>query len=536
MRLRRILAAVAFGAIFYVNFDVLGALLIFLAPPPAGERPTSAMVEVAPGDRRVGPDRQLYRRGIYSMYLEGAPYARGYAAGLLAADLDLRLEAELHETFARAIPSALGRALVVRGAALGVHSIDGYLLPEQRLELRGFADAVPDRWAFLAPAYTRKVYYHAIHDIGQALVDSPLVEMACTGFMAGGSSTVDGHWLLARDFDFDGGSLFDIQKAVVFVKPETGIPFASISFAGFAGVMSGMNEAGIAIALQAGASGTPVRAGTPMTLIAREILQYARSLEDAREILDKKKGFVSENVLVVDGTHGEAALFEVSPDRVERLDVVGDLSVSNHFRSEALKEDPVNIERMAGGTTVARLARMEELVDRHRGELDPDVAVEILRDRLGVGDRPLPMGHRTAINADIATHSVIFDATARRIRVSIAPNASGGYVDFDLDAGLAGRINPMEAVPAEDLATNEAVHEARELVRRAKHARPVEAKSLAKRALDLVAGDVSALLEMARAEQALGELEAARAHAAQALATPPETAHQREVLEEIVGG
>ena len=528
------LSRLALAGLVLVNIDALAAQLAFLTPP-ASPRPLAWEVEEpSPGDRRFGPNRLLFSEGIWTALWTGDPYERGQASAALSKDLDQSLEAELLETFERAVPSALGRFAIIRGVALGMHDIDAYFLPDQLAEIQGFTDTNEDPLAHLGPAYTRKIFYHAIHDIGQALVDSPLVVTACTGFMAGGPATPDGHWLLARNFDFDGGSGFDALKVVTFVAPDQGIPYVSVSFAGMTGVMTGVNREGVAVALQAGASGTPVRLGMPMTLIAQEILSSAASLDQAQAILERRRGLVAENVLVVDGEAGQAALFEVTPERVERVDVDGALSVSNHFRSPALLEDEVNVVRKAEGTTVPRLARMEELVAESYGQLDMASAVRVLQDRRGPGGVDLPRGHRWAIDADIATHSVVIDATARRIWVSRFPNTAGGYVGYDLEDGLAGVLRPVEVVPAGDPQATLDVHQSRALVREAAQQSPPEAERLARQALALNPGHPEPLQALATALIAQGRDAEAAPLVRQALDAPPEHAHQVRELEAML--
>jgi predicted exporter len=532
-RVRGWAARLLWVALLGLSVDVALSQLLFLTPP-SGPLPPHAPVRHGPGDLRFGPQRLLYAEGVYSAYLEGGAWERGYAAGALTAPLDHRLEQELLDTFERAVPNAFARFAIVRGALIGLPDLDRWLLPEQREEIAGYVAGTGEHRDWMAPGYTRKVYYHAVHDIGQALVDSPMVH-ACTGFMAGPGTTTEGHWLLARNFDFDGGRRFDQDKVVSFVVPTEGIPFASVSFASFSGVLSGMNAEGLALALQAGASEPPTAPGMPMGLIAREILQHASSLDEVEAILHQRQAFVAENILVVDGDAGEAALFEVTPERVERLTVEASIAVSNHFRAEAFAEHPVNIERMAEGTTVPRLQRMEQLLGRYRGSLDMAASVEILRDRRGLDDAPLPRGHRHAIDADIATHSVVFDATARRLWVSRSPNTAGGYVGWELAEALEGAIEPIEVVAPSDMDATLAVHRGRALLREAEDASPVQAEELARQALALMPDHPQALLSLARALMEQGRRDEALPLAQQALDTPPEHGRERRELRVMLG-
>ena len=61
--------------------------------------------------------------------------------------------------------------------------------------------------------------------------------------------------LLARNFDFEGGDIFDRQKLVSVAAPDGKIPYLSVGFAGTLGVVSGFNREGIGVAIQAIAGG-----------------------------------------------------------------------------------------------------------------------------------------------------------------------------------------------------------------------------------------------------------------------------------------
>ncbi|MEQ1506784.1 MAG: C45 family autoproteolytic acyltransferase/hydrolase [Myxococcota bacterium] len=518
----------AVAAVVAVNLQLL-LVIRFVARPPAVP-PMPTLAPVTGDDRQLGQDRLIRRHGVWTMSVSGTPAELGQHHGFLAADLRARLEGETFDAFGRAVPSLLGRAAILEGVfAIGA-GLDGQIDDRWRTEIAGMVSSAPDPRGWALPGYTRKLYFHALHDIGQALVDSPLV--ACTGFVATGAATIDGHTLLARNFDFEGGRTFDEDKVVIVRRPAQGLATVSVAFPGMVGVVSGINEAHLAVALQAAGSDVPIHLAEPMTLVLREVLEDARTLDEAEAILDARRGFATELVLAVDGLRGEAVVFEVTPERVVRLPAGELLGVSNHLRSPVFADDVENARRQRDQTTGVRLERIDELLAARRGTLDPSAAVEILRDRSGPGGAALPRGHRWALDADIASHAVAIDATAGILLVSVSPNLSGGFVAYTLDDLLAGDLEPTLVVEPSDPGEALRTHRARELVRDASHQRGADAVTLLRQAARLRPDHPEVLLALAEAVDDPGE----RAALIERLAGAPlENAADRARLDALRG-
>ena len=87
--------------------------------------------------------------------------------------------------------------------------------------------------------------------------------------------------------------------------------------------------------------------------------------------------------------------------------------------------------------------------------------MEILRDKRGAGDVTLPLGHRSAIDGLIATHSVVMDATARTLWVSEGAHATGRFVRFDLRQLLDPSYEPGAPEPLMTIGEDAIVHDGR---------------------------------------------------------------------------
>lgn len=418
----------------------------------------------------VGTSWLTRERGVWEYHLEGGPFSLGYANARLGSPLLIEAEEYLFSEMRRYIPSALAMQLVKVGVLLRYRTLPLHIPLEQRIELAGIAEGQPDLNGDFLPTYHRIVFYHALHDITQGLEHSPM--LGCTALAAARGATTDGHLVIGRNFDFEGPELFDREKAVLFFKPQGRLGFVSVAWSGMMGVVTGLNEAGIYASVNALRSDDKSEAGVPVELLLREVLESAHSLDEALAILRDRPVLVPDLYLIGDGQSGEAAVVERSPTRfvVRRMPKDGPgadlLTVANHGLSPEFAGDRESARLRDELTSGARQARADELITRNRGRIDPATMLGMLRDKRGLGDKDLGLGNRNALDALIATHSVVVDATARVLWVGVGPHALGRYVAYDLkrellDAGPAGTEAAAATEPAsrpQDLPEDPVLH------------------------------------------------------------------------------
>lgn len=521
------------------------------ATPPHLAPPLSEEVRYDGATAHVGPS-YLSRRGkLWVMQVRGSPAQLGYRHARLTKALEAEGDRRLGALFATYVPSALFRWTLNAVARFRYRNLGDEFPSIRQAEIFGQAGGYADHPAGLAPVYDRLVFLHGLYDIALSFERSPL--LGCTAFAASGRATRDGatprHMIVGRNFDLDLDSWFDTDKLVQIVEPENGIAFVSVSWPGMTGVVTGMNTAGIWISVNGGRASDPRTEGVPVVFTTRAVLEGARSLDDALAIIARDEAMVSHILLVADGKAGESMIVERAPGRP--LGVVREPSsivLANHFRTSPLRDDVKN-ERIRDITsTVARQARMEELVTRHSGRIDPRVATAILRDRAGVGGTPLPLGNRAATDPFIATHSVLADLTARVLWVSEGPHTLGSYRAIDLGARLelgeaAAAGEAAADLPADPILTDGTFERYGQgaLLRSAAaaHARDgklAESADLYRRAIALRDDDNAAWRGLALAEERLFHHEAARAAWSHVLALAPESPAARREAEERARG
>ena len=372
------------------------------------------------------------KRGVRLVYLAGTPEQIGAQHTALLYDRMAEDEQILWDGFEEVVPFAPARALMFDIGRVRYRDVASSFPEARRREIAAEASAfVPDPYAKLMPTYQRMVMLHALYDIALGFERSPL--LGCTAFGLGPEVTADGHAIFARAFDFEAADVFDEGKVVFLVHEDGKIPFASVAWPGFVGVVTGMNAEGVALAVHGGRAREPSTSGVPVAFSLREALASARDTNEAVAILAAQPVMVSHIVFVGDGTGGFAVVERApgAPAHVRSsFTHPGTASVTNHFEGP-LAGDPRDTRVRQTTSTLARRARIDELL----GAVRPKSAtvastLELLRDH-GCAGEACPLGDRRAIDAFIATHGVVADLTARALWVSEGPRLSGRFVKVD---------------------------------------------------------------------------------------------------------
>jgi isopenicillin-N N-acyltransferase like protein len=146
--------------------------------------------------------------------------------------------------------------------------------------------------------------------------------------------------LFGRNFDWlDFENL--AEHTMVTVRKTPGkFAFASISLPAIVGVISGMNEHGLALTLNEitrSNDGSPkFKVGMPLLLIHREILENCKNIDEAEAFYKKANPTTWAAVTICDPKAG--CVLEVTPTQViRRRTDVGVTCCTNHFRTDPLK-------------------------------------------------------------------------------------------------------------------------------------------------------------------------------------------------------
>ncbi len=428
--------AVSFGILALL---MLGYYLKVRAVPPVAGDFRKAIISSAGTDHFTSENGSWLKKndhGVWEMRLIGGPYERGEHFGTLAKNLVSAKEDAFVGEIKNRVPSPGYLRFLKYMVGWFNRDIDDYVPEEYLLEIAASAKYMPDKYDYIAQKYQRALSYHAAHDIGHALQNMNLV--GCTSFAVWGEKSENRSLLIGRNFDFYFGQEFAKDQIIAFYKPDDGYQFMSVTWACFTGVVSGMNERGLSITLNSAKSEIPGKGKTPVSLLARQILQYSGTIDEAFALAKSYETFVAETFLIGSKADGKVALIEKTPDATAIYFQENDMLIAtNHLQSKALKDSPLNKEYEAEGVSQYRYARVQQLIDSLK-PMNAEKTALLLRDKKGMDGIDIGLGNEKAINQLVAHHSIIFSPEEMMVWVSSPPYQLGNYLAYDLNDIFSG--------------------------------------------------------------------------------------------------
>lgn len=433
MKLTKVLRGAAWTALGAAGLVVATHFAIRLTcrvEPPDVPR-VDTTVTTRDGARHLGKSFARSRGKILDVRLAGAPAEIGQAhSGLLHREM-VEVEGAMFADFRERMPWLL-RTAVLDAGAFRYRNVSSGFDATRREEIAGQAlGFVPDPFSNIFPTYQRLVFLNALYDIALSFEGTPLV--GCTTFFVDARAT-GGGVLLARAFDFDVHPVFDQKKTVFSVLEDGRIPFLSVSWPGLVGVVSGMNEAGVAVVVHGARMGVTATSGEPVVHALRRVLSSARTAQDATRALADREPLVSHIVVVAD-KQGDAFAVERAPGHPNHVRSLGTAACVTNHSEGAFASDPKNQRVRAETSTLQRRARGDALLSQGTATTVAD-SVAMLRDRRAVDGSELPLGDRRAIDAQIASHGIVADLSEGVLWVSEGPNLVGRFLPFEIASDL----------------------------------------------------------------------------------------------------
>ena len=141
---------------------------------------------------------------------------------------------------------------------------------------------------------------------------------ACSNFAAWGRVTNNARLIHVRNLDWNIDVGIQRFATIFVVRPEGKHAFVNVGWAGFIGVLSGINEAQLSIGQVGAETVDATFKGDPMVFLMRRVLEEAGNLEEASQIIERARRTVGVNYCIADAKVPSAVVIETTA-RYERV-------------------------------------------------------------------------------------------------------------------------------------------------------------------------------------------------------------------------
>ena len=249
---------------------------------------------------------------------------------------------------------------------------------------------------------------------------------ACSTVTLPADASPDGVARFGRNLDFPGFDIADKATVVMLYRPADGRnAFAAVGWPGMCGVLSGMNEHGLALANMEVTRGMRLPSAMPYILLYRTVLERCATVDEAVELLRSTPRQTANNLMLMDAAGGRAVV-EITPDavHVRRPDAGQALISTNHQRGGQSWDSP------------GRCRRYDSLLNASKtqyGHIDVSALEAMLAN---------------ASQGKMTLQSMVFEPGNRVLYLSAGPNAARGtFHRLDLKPLFVGATPVSPAAP-----------------------------------------------------------------------------------------
>jgi len=311
------------------------------------------------------------KNGQRLLHLEGTAYEIGYQHGKLLASSIKKLSERLVYAVGFYYSLDKGKWFLDEAKKL-VERQRPFIAPEYFEEMRGLADGCGMPLELVQISNLFPEFFH------------------CSGVGVFGRATQNGELLHARVLDYMTGVGLQDEAVVMAVNREGVLSFVNVSYAGFIGSVTGMNEKKIAIG-EMGGRGEGLWDGTPMSLLLRGALEHGATLEEAITYMQDHARTCEYYYVISDGKIPDAVGIAATPDVFQVIRA-----------GEAVEKLPESIDNAILMSSGKRYKHLVQRIREHYGQIDAQKLFEIVK-------RPVAMRSNL--------HNVIFEPQKLRLWV-----------------------------------------------------------------------------------------------------------------------
>ena len=346
--------------------------------------------------------KKYIKAGVTVVYLTGSPYEIGLAHGTLCKREILEVNRPYFEYFNQFLDDSSGKwedfskELKKR-------------IPQEYLEeMRGISDGSQIE-------FDKILFLNALSTISMA--------NKCFAFSF---RETNSKIITFRQIDNDPKSPLYKNMILYIIKPQKGYSFAAILNPGWVDGETGMNEHGVTVSQNNIGIKQTEWDLMPITHLSRYMLQYARNIDEAEQILDKQEAYPAR-LLFVSSKKG-ASIFEIANKEKARIDMKNEpLTLANHAC--------VIASRIIRKSSTRRINYANQFLNENSEDMNIHKAIELVRSSK-ITWRWVPGVHNY--------QSFIFSPSDLDFWIAIPPDTNsvpasyGPYIGFNLRNELYG--------------------------------------------------------------------------------------------------
>ena len=258
---------------------------------------------------------------------------------------------------------------------------------------------------------------------------------SCSAFAVWDEYSKTGDVVIGRNTDFPLTGFYDQNATVIYFEPDHGQKYMAVTSAGYhnAGV-AGFNESGLYVGIHTMPTHEVSPSGAPAFMIGHQTVKRATNFEQALELLTKRTTAAGWSYFVVSTKEKKAATVEFSNKNVTVVHHQQPFHAqTNHYISEEKQDQYLHINATVDTDTLARKARLLELIEQNKGAVDSRVAMTFLADKYDTF-RNTQTNMRNTVSTNFTVSSMVFDPGNQVMHVGngLAPTSQNTYVRLPL--------------------------------------------------------------------------------------------------------
>lgn len=391
--------------------------IVFMSSITLGEQQPPEILQVDATTRKCGQGEVRYIEGVPFLKLRGTSYEIGLQYGALLR-AELRRSVANAEEYRRALSMSLPwyvRPFSGFVTQINLRSMAGRLPREYREELEGLAQGS-------GLEYDDILFYAFAPE---------MFTVGCSSIL----KNVNGRIVLGRNLDYDPPSLGKYPVVAEFKSPGK-YRFTTVGFIGFLGALTGVNERGLALSVNAVIRYEANESSDlPVGYKTRRILETAATMSEVdRQMKDytTTRGWV---ITVASAEENDGAMYDLTGRVIytNRLNRAGRLYVTNAFLNEEARRRFMTSYMATHPYVQARFDMLSRQFGDGKAE-GIDAVIDALASVDTYGGKQLIGGASLTVNNSNTLQTIVMDPGKGRIYLAAAPGyaAFGPFLQYDL--------------------------------------------------------------------------------------------------------